>query len=66
MKARQYNIGDVINIDDVNHIKNKLYKDEYAKRKGGYPEKREEWCKLKKAIKNGCEFKIVSLYSSTH
>lgn len=53
--------GDLVNINDINKIKNDLYGSEYLRLKEE-KDHHKKWNKIKKAIKQECVFKICCLY----
>ena len=56
MAKKVYRIGDVVNINDVNTIKNELFRIEMPN-----PYDHIKWEQTKKAIKKRVTFQIVSL-----
>ena len=55
----KYKIGDIVNIDDVNGIKNELYNDAFNP--VDYSKGKLKWSRVKKDIKKRVKFKIIAL-----
>jgi hypothetical protein len=53
---KEYKIGDIININDVNNIKNELFRKELPN-----PYNHTQWGRIKRDIKKRVKFQIVSL-----
>ena len=58
-KIDDYAPGDIVDIDDINFIKNKAYRDAFNL--NDYQSGKLNWAKTKREIKKRITFKIISL-----